>query len=105
MGYTYGEVEPEDEEKKRREAFTSNYEEMLTNPEKKVLVLGVHPELNTASTRYLKQEYEDPIIQPNDMTLKELEDQRRQAEEERLAKIGKFLEIVRKELAEKQNVS
>jgi hypothetical protein len=45
-----------------REAFTANYDEMLTNPEKKVLILGVHPELNTASTRYLKNDYEDPII-------------------------------------------
>jgi hypothetical protein len=35
---------------------------MLTNPEKKVLVLGVHPELSTENTRFLKNDYEDPII-------------------------------------------
>ncbi len=105
VGYTDGEIEPEDEDKKMREAFTSNYDEMLTNPEKKVLVLGVHPELNTASTRYLKQDYEDPIIQPNDMTLHEMEEDRKKAEEERLAKIGRFLEIVQKELTDKMSVS
>lgn len=72
LGYTYGEVDKEDEQKKIREAFTTNYDEMLTNPEKKVLVLGVHPELSTENTRYLKTDYEDPIIQPNEETLKEM---------------------------------
>lgn len=65
VGYTYGEVEPEDPDKKYREAFTSNYDEMLTNPEKKVLVIGVHPELSTPNTRFLHNDMEDPIIQPN----------------------------------------
>jgi hypothetical protein len=47
---------------------------MLTNPEKKVLVLGVHPELSTPNTRYLQSDYEDPIIQPNSETLKQMKD-------------------------------
>ena len=45
---------------------------MLSNPNKKVLVLGVHPDLNTKNTRYLQNNFEDPIIIPNDMTLREL---------------------------------
>lgn len=62
IGYTYGELDQEENQKKIKEAFTTNYDEMLTNPEKKVLVLGVHPELSTENTRFLKNDYEDPII-------------------------------------------
>lgn len=46
-----------------KEAFTSNYEEMLVNPEKKMLVLGIHPELASPDTREIKGDMEDPIIQ------------------------------------------
>lgn len=35
---------------------------MLTNPKKKVLVLGIHPELSTTNTRTLNEELEDPEI-------------------------------------------
>ena len=35
---------------------------MLTDPKKKVLVLGVHPELYTGNTRQLAAEMEDPEI-------------------------------------------
>lgn len=55
LGYTYGELQDTEELRKQqlREQFTSNYEEMLTNPNKKVMVLGLHPELNTAETRVI----------------------------------------------------
>ena len=54
LGYSYGELDMTDQkDKEAREAFTSNYEEMLINPKKKLLVLGLHPELNTDNTRTL----------------------------------------------------
>lgn len=56
LGYSYGELmDPDqDKDKQAKEAFTTNYAEMLMNPNKKVLVLGLHPELNTQDTRTLQ---------------------------------------------------
>lgn len=45
-----------------REAFTGDYAEMLHNPEKKMLLLGLHPEMNTLKTKQIQPEMEDPII-------------------------------------------
>ena len=55
LGYSYGELTKKDESnyKAMQEAWTSNYDEMLSNPEKKVMVLGIHPELNTDNIRIL----------------------------------------------------
>jgi len=39
---------------------------MLANPDKKMLILGVQPELNTINTRILKADMEDPIIRNNE---------------------------------------
>lgn len=62
LGYSYGELSKDDEYKKMKEAFTSNYDEMLVNPEKKILILGIHPEMGTDNTREIQGEMEDPII-------------------------------------------
>ena len=45
---------------------------MLTNPQKKVLLLGVHPELQTENTRFLGNQMEDPMYFPSPETLNEL---------------------------------
>ena len=47
IGYDYGNLDLKAKEKKIKEQFTSNVDEMIHNPEKKMLLLGVHPELNT----------------------------------------------------------
>lgn len=75
LGYAYGELDKTDQkEKEMKEAFTSDYNEMLTNPKKKLLVLGLHPELNTQSTRTLQTaDLEDPFIQEDPETMKENE--------------------------------
>jgi len=39
---------------------------MLANPDRKMLVLGIQPEMNTENTRVLKAEMEDPIIRPDE---------------------------------------
>ena len=50
LSYSYGELN-DDQKSDDGAVFTHSYDEMLTNPKKKVLVLGVHPELTTANTR------------------------------------------------------
>jgi len=44
---------------------------MLSDPKKKVLLLGVHPELETTNTRQLAAELEDPEIVETDDDLEE----------------------------------
>jgi hypothetical protein len=36
-----------------KEAWTTDYNEMLMNPDKKVMILGIHPELSTMNTRVI----------------------------------------------------
>ena len=38
---------------------------MTSNPNKKILILGIHPEFNSINTRTLKQQMEDPYILEN----------------------------------------
>ncbi len=58
LGYSYGVLEDQQSvrERKMRQAFTGDYAEMLHNPEKKMLLLGLHPEMNTLKTKEIQPE-------------------------------------------------
>ena len=70
LSYNYGELN-DDQNSDDGAVFTHSYDEMLTNPKKKVLVLGVHPELTTANTRQIANELEDPEIVETEEDLEE----------------------------------
>ena len=63
MGYSYGELDANTIESY---SFTHDVHEMLANPTKRMLLLGVHPELQGKNTRPLEEEYEDPEIVETD---------------------------------------
>lgn len=61
--YSYSSLD--DQTPDPRLQFTADYNEMLTNPDKKFMVIGIHPELSTSETRTLQNQMEDPIFVPS----------------------------------------
>lgn len=68
-GYSFGTLD--DQTPDPREQFTADYNEMLTNPEKKFMVIGIHPELSTDETRVLQNQMEDPVFVPSAQEIQE----------------------------------
>jgi predicted choloylglycine hydrolase len=71
LGYSYGTLDQEDQlAKQAKEAFTNDYAEMLTNPKKKLLLLGLHPEMNTPNTKTLQTtDLENPFFKEDPASL------------------------------------
>ena len=51
--------------------FTNDYAEMLSNPKKKLLILGIHPEMNTPNTKTLTSDIENPFFKEDKAQVEE----------------------------------
>ncbi len=96
LGYSYGELQDPEEVRKQqqREQFTSSYEEMLSNPNKKVMVLGLHPEFNTADTRAIQAPMEDPIIKLSDQDVQDYQEAQNKRIDAYTLKMAQFIHLM-----------
>ena len=101
IDYSYGELEHIGDIKKQKidTAFTHNYKEMLANPDKKMLILGIQEEnINTGNTRALKTEMEDPIIKIDEQDDQEAKADYEKRLEQKTQEIREYLDTVHDEL-------
>lgn len=71
---------------------------MLANPDRKMLVLGIQPEMNTENTRVLKAEMEDPIIRPDEQEQQQQKLDYEKRLEQKTQEIREYLDTVHDEL-------
>ncbi len=70
---------------------------MLTNPDKKFMVIGIHPELSTPLTRTLANQMEDPVFVPSPEELQEQEEALKSQQKHQAERIEFFLDIIKKD--------
>ena len=101
LSYSYGELDAKTVDDY---SFTHDVNELVSNPGKKMLILGLHPELQSKNTRPIEEEYEDPEIVETEEERKE-DEQRGIEIQKKVDQVKVFIDLIAGQISSGVEVS